>query len=394
MRLISKKKQILSLIIILFLFLTIFYINSINLEIDNPNKTIVDKEKINQSLKLSKNWLINNLNSEGYFNYIYDPIDDEYSSKNNMIRQLMASRVISELANENDSLKIINKKNLEYIFSNWYKEKDDLGYIYFDSKSKLGAIAMMLRTLVYSPYFENYSLQAQKLANTIIYLQNSDGSFEPWYIEPDYTYDKDYLLTFYSGEAILSLLDYYEKTEKNYILSSAIKSQDFYIKKYVENLTENYYPAYVPWHTQSLSKLYMITENKSYSNLIFILNDELLKLQDTKNNNTLGRFYNKSTPEYGSPHSSSDAVYTEGLSYAYEIAEMLNDENHKEKYLKAIVIGSENLINLQYNKTNSKNFKDPEKIIGAIKINIDRSDIRVDTTQHTIDAFDKIIKVF
>ena len=40
------------------------------------------------------------------------------------------------------------------------------------------------------------------------------------------------------------------------------------------------------------------------------------------------------------------------------------------------------------------NFQSPERIKGAIRYRVDNSRIRIDTTQHTIDAFMKIIKVF
>ena len=75
-----------------------------------------------------------------------------------------------------------------------------------------------------------------------------------------------------------------------------------------------------------------------------MLNDELLKIQDTTNNETLGRFYNSSTPDYGSPHSSSDGVYTEGLVYAYEVAKLLGDIEHMNIYKNAIELGYSNII--------------------------------------------------
>jgi hypothetical protein len=60
----------------------------------------------------------------------------------------------------------------------------------------------------------------------------------------------------------------------------AVKLADYYIEKYVENIEENYYPAYVPWHTIALNKLYKINKNKKYSEAIYILNDKLLEIQN------------------------------------------------------------------------------------------------------------------
>ena len=317
-----------------------------------------------------------------------------------MIRQFMASRHLAEMSKSNKTLQSLHQKNLDFIFDNWYREDGNIGYIFFDSKSKLGAMAMMLRTLVYSPFFENYEKEAYKLVNCILYMQKPDGSFNAWYIEPSYSYNEVYLLKFYSGEAILSLVEFYEKTGNETILNQAIFSQDYYIEEYVNNMSKNYYPAYVPWHTQSLNKIYLITGEQKYADAIFILNDELLKIQDTENNDTLGRFFNYTYRNYGKPHSSSDGVYTEGLAYAYETAQIINDEQHIDKYKTALELGARNLIRLQYNESESQSYKSPERLVGALRINnsktpdISQINIRIDTTQHAMDAFDKIIKLY
>ena len=256
---------------------------------------------------------------------------------------------------------------------------------------------MALRTLLYSPFFDDYKVEAEKLAHTILSLQNPDGSLEPWYIEPSYTYDADRLLTFYSGEAILGLIEYYMKAGNPMYLDAAIQSQDFYIEKYVTHLKQNYYPAYVPWHTQSLNKLWKLTGEKKYADAIFALNDELIKIQNTDSDpgaEYSGRFYHPDHPEYGAPHSSSDAIYTEGLSYAYEIAGIVGDKEHQETYRRAIILGAQNLINLQCKDSNIYNFQHPERVRGAIRYGAHDNRIRIDTTQHTIDAFMKIIQVF
>ncbi len=354
----------------------------------------ITSDEIDQSLGLATEWLVNNFREKGIFVYQYNPKTEKYSRKNNMIRQLMASRLLAELSVSDVALQKLHKKNLDFIFKYWYKEKDGLGYIYYNSKSKLGAIAMALRTLVYSPFYKDYADKAEKLANTVLKLQNKDGSFEPWFIDPDYNYDKDYLLTFYSGEAILSLVELYEKTKDEKYLKAAVVSQDFYIDRYVVHLEENYYPAYVPWHTLSLNKQYKITGNEKYAEAAFVLNDELLKIQNQTGEGRkkyLGRFYDSRHPEYGSPHSASDGVYVEGLAYAYELAKLVGDLEHQVKYKKAILLGGSNLINLQFK--NPEKFKYPERFIGAVKYRVGDDRIRVDTVQHAVDALRKVKEI-
>jgi len=342
-------------------------------------------EEVVKSNDMAIEWLLNNIRPKGIFVYLYNVREDSSSNKNNMVRQLMASRLLAELSQTNSAFLEKHKKNLNYIFKYWYQKQGQIGYVFYNEKSKLGANAMLLRTLVFSPSFDQFRDKARMLYNGIVHLLYKDGAFKPFLIEPSYKYDRDYVLTFYSGEAILALVEYYKKIGNEKILKAAVRAQDFYIERYVKNLKDNYYPAYVPWHTQSLNKLYKLTKNDKYANAVFILNDELLKIQD--NDEFPGRFHDPQFPQYGNPHASSDGVFTEGLAYAYEIAVLKNDQKHIKKYERAIKLAVRNLISLQYSGDNRKSK-------GAFRCRAGDNRIRVDTTQHTIDAYRKIIEVF
>lgn len=348
--------------------------------------------RIERSNEAAKGWLFNNVREKGLFVYTYNPSTGDEPEKNNAIRQLMASRILAEESVNARGLRELHLRNLNFLFTFWYKtEEERWGYVYYDNKSKLGANAMLLRTLVASPYFTDYKIEASQLAEGILTLQNSDGSFEPWYREPEYSYDKDYLLTFYSGEALLALVEYYEKTGNKKYLDAARFSADFYLVKYADAIEENYYPAYVPWHTMALNKLHNITGDEKYAKAIFVMNDTLLELLDREE--YIGRFYNKETPQYGSPHASSDAVYTEGLAHALEVAKRTRDEEHIKLYSEGIRLGVSNLMRLQYGAYAFPSYISSKKYVGAIKVRDDSTWIRVDTTQHAIDAFTKVLEV-
>jgi len=360
-------------------------------------KPDIDSAKVKNSLDMAEGWMLLNLDEEGNFNYEYSPSEGKYSTSNNMIRQLMSSRWLAEKSSENDVLLQMHKVNLEFVLRNWYKEDGDLGYIYFGDKSKIGAIGMALRFLAFSPYFDQYKDEAEKLANTMMYLQGGDGSLRAWYIEPDYSYDEKDLLTYYSGEAILSLVELYEKTGDEKYLDAAVKSQDYYVHEYVDLIDENYFPAYVPWHTISLYKLYLINGSDKYRDAIFTLNDRLIQMQNQDGKpyiDFLGRFYDPVHPEYGVPFSGSTAVYVEGLTYAYELAELDKDYERMYQYKKAILLGVHNLINLQFDGEDMYYLSHPERVEGALRYGVDDNRIRIDTTQHTIDAFIRVLDVF
>ncbi len=349
-------------------------------------------DDVAETNEFAKNWLFSNVRDKGLFVYAADPSSGEVSTKNNAIRQLMASRMLAQDSHNDPELLELHKLNLDFLFDYWYQERGGEGYVYYSDKSKLGANAMLLRTLAASPLFEAYQNEAEALTRGILALQDEDGSFSAWYIEPDYEYDEDYILTFYSGEAILALVEYYKATNNEDVLSAAEKSAAYYLDRYVDHLEDNYYPAYVPWHTMAYRHLYILTGDDKYADAIFILNDKLLELFDETNQ--VGRFYNPDTPEYGTPHASSDGVYTEGLAYAYEVAVLMGDEEHAERYADVLELSLQNLISLQYRDELDKSPMQPEEYIGSIRIREDSSWNRVDTAQHAIDAFDHILHVF
>ena len=359
-----------------------------------PPNAFSDKKQflnsVSKSYKQAETWFLNNIREKGIFVYLYDPYTDHYADKNNTVRQLMASRLLAELSLNNPELGSLHQKNLKFIFANWYRENEQrLGYIYYDNKSKLGANAMALRTLSYSPYFKAYSNQAEKIAEGILSLMDDKGNFEPWFIGPNYEYDKDYLLTFYSGEAILSLVEYALKSGREEFLQAAIKAQDYYLIKYVDHIEQNYYPAYVPWHTMSLTKLYKLTRNEKYAVAILRLNDELLKIQDTTD--FIGRFHKPEFMRYGKPHSSSDGIYTESLGYALDIAKQKNDLAHQISYDRAIRLSVFNLKKLQYSERYAFKSEIRKRTLGAFRIDNGDRRIRIDCTQHIMDAYRKLL---
>ena len=363
-------------------------------------------ESVKESYELAKSWFLDTWNNKGIFNYLYHAHADEFSTKNNAIRQLMASRLLAELAQTAVSLHDKHRQNLEFIFKHWVVKQDGLSFVLLYKKSKLGANAMLLRTLAASPFFQEYRSQADSLKKTLMHSMNKDGSFVPFLVEPTYEHDADYMLTFYSGEAISAMMELYvrldvSKKSKADLLKLVEHSQRFYIDKYVVQMEANYYPAYVPWHSISLNQLFKVTENPIYSDAVFTLNHKLLELQDRTNH--VGRFFNPATPEYGTPHASSDGVFCEGLAYALELAYLIKDERKVSEITAALDIGFKHLASLQYSESNSGFLPNPKLAIGGFRIRRTAPDapfsektgsnIRIDSVQHTMDAMRKYLQV-
>ncbi|MEW5736336.1 MAG: hypothetical protein AB1921_15935 [Thermodesulfobacteriota bacterium] len=348
---------------------------------------------LKQSYQLARAWFVTALDPSGLFVYHYNPASGRTSRNNDALRQLMSTRLLAELASEDPALVPLHEKNMAAAFSRWYKEdQKGRGFILDYGYSELGANAMALMATVKSPLFSRYQGNAKALVESILSLQNQDGSFEPFFILPRDTFDRDYCMAFYAGEATLALLEYYEKTGDEKALAAARKAQDHYLDKYVSHLAENYYPAYVPWQTFALSHLYAVNHEARYRDAIFVLNDKLLEIQDKSRYQ--GRFFNPDFSRYGGTHSSSDGVFTESLAYALAAAKETGDKEREEHYRNAIKLAVQNLENLQYTVEPVRVTSGRIPVTGAIRVREDDGRVRLDSTQHGMDAMRKVLSVW
>ncbi|MBI9076777.1 MAG: glycoside hydrolase family 127 protein [Desulfatibacillum sp.] len=357
------------------------------------------KRTIAESYTLAESWFLGSLQPDNTFVYMYDPVRRQYAQTNNAIRQLMAARLLGELATHDPSLLSAHKNNLSHIFTHWYKEEGGIAHIHFNDKASLGASGIALRVLAASPYVaqgdgeKRYHRKAMRLVRGIQELMAPDGSFKAFFVEPpeEDMMDEEYLLSYYSGEAILGLVEHYQRFKDSLALELAIKAQDYYLDHYVTHMAENYRPFYVPWHTMSLSALYAITLDPRYPQAIFALNDELLKIQDREK--YPGRFAATEGSRYTKAHSASDGVYTESLAYALDMARKMGDKEREARYLKAIDLAVANLVSLQYTNQHSTLFVGDPRVTGAVRIRSKTFTIRIDCVQHTLDAYRKLLEI-
>ncbi len=361
-----------------------------------PNAGGVDlvqtRVQVKKSLEDASAWFISALRDDGLFIYHFDPEFNRIASYNDALRQLMASRLLAEMAVENSELLGLHKKNLDRVMARWYQEsKGGLGYFLENGESALGTNAMGLRLLCASPYYESHFDKARSIADGIVSLINDDGSFEPYFILPSRSFDRDYSLAFYSGEAVLALLEFYEKSELETYLEAAKKVQEHYLDLYVTRIEEKHYSASVPWQTLALWHLWRITEDPRYVEAIFILNDRLLTIQDK--GFYPGRFFNPD-PLYGGSHTSSDGVYTESLAYALDLALKMEDQQRAANYRQGIALSVRNLISLQYLYEPHSAFPGRIPAKGAFKSRSNDRTVRIDNVQHIMEAYRKILSVW
>jgi hypothetical protein len=351
-------------------------------------------------------WLMRQVQMDGRIVYKYFPSRGEESSANNLIRQFMATLSLIRYARftSQEAHRILAKHNLDYNLKQFYRteetsEGETLGFVEYDGKVKLGAIALAaLAILTYSEQADlpdaafvlpEYQEIFNGLCRTIDHLWQPDGSFRTFYKPGDRNDNQN----FYPGEALLFWATLYQHNQDAQLLSRCYTSFHYYQDWHDQHRN----PAFIPWHTQAYTLLYQATGDQRFLEFIFAMNDWLLPMQQwdsARYPDVQGRFYHPEHPEYGPPHASSTGVYLEGLADAYQLAVQTGDTHRASQYQQVIWRGLRSIRQLQFRDDIDLFYiSKPERVHGGIRTAVYDNVIRVDNVQHCLLAALKLLQL-
>ncbi|MEO1520627.1 MAG: aspartyl/asparaginyl beta-hydroxylase domain-containing protein, partial [Cyanobacteria bacterium J06633_2] len=343
-------------------------------------------------------WLLRQIDSDGRMVYKYFPSRGQESNANNLIRQFMATLALIRYAKSTQQSThwAIAKQNLDYNLTQFYTSDGDLGWVEYEGKAKLGAIALAaLAILELSEDPTAHSTPGltivpshqdvfDKLCATIDTLWQSDGSFRTFYKPSDRNDNQN----FYPGEALLFWAVLYHRTHDPQLLKRCRISFSYYRDWH----RAHYNPAFIPWHTQAYALLYDATGDRSFLEFIFEMNDNLLSMQqwnpesENCHEDVQGRFYDAGA-DYGPPHASSTGVYLEGLADAYRLAVQAQESARAAAYRTVIWRGLRSVRQLQFRDAVDMFYISKRSVVqGAIRTTVYDNVIRVDNVQHCLMA--------
>lgn len=339
-------------------------------------------------------WMLRQVQLDGRMVYKYFPSRGEESNANNLIRQFMATLCLIRYAKATGKAEhhTLATYNLAYNFKQFYKEENGLGFVEYDGKVKLGAVALAALALleycdssaIAPPYTEIFD----RLCATIDALWHEDGSFRTFYKPSDRNDNQN----FYPGEALLFWASLYRHTHDETLLEKCYASFRYYKAWHLEHRN----PAFIPWHTQAYALLYQETGDRQFLDFIFEMNDWLLPMQQwdsVRYVDVQGRFYDPDKP-YGPPHASSTGVYLEGLADAYQLAVQVEDTPRARVYQQAIWRGIRSVRQLQFrDEVDLFYISKTAPVHGGIRTTVYDNVIRVDNVQHCLMALLKLEKL-
>lgn len=352
-------------------------------------------------------WLLRNIQHDGRMTYKYWPSSGRESTANNMIRQFMATTALGRYRcyQSDDTLAEPIARNLKFNIASFYRQEENLGLIEYNNTVKLGAVALAGLAILENPAASKYRDMLVALLATTDALILENGRFRTFY-KPAKA-DRNH--NFYPGEALLfwsylltgssehcGTLSLPED-DREQRLAHFQRAVDYYRTWHLDK--ENRNPAFIPWHTQAIYRVYANgderPEDREY---LFLMNDWLIEVMQQWNrapaSDTRGRFYAAGN-RYGPPHASSTAVYLEGLIDAFRLARQSADRERTARYRQAIKRGLRSLMQLQFRDGIDMFYiQQQERVRGGMRTTVYHNELRVDNVQHALMATMKILTHF
>lgn len=342
-----------------------------------------EQREASRSLASAIDWFGRNIGPDGTFPYGYWPSSRRFRKDNNAIRQWLATLALADIAHlrpENHLVKSLLLRNIDGNKAVFVRQWEGRTVVMHDNKIKLGAMGIAaLAMLRGSPEAEDTTIRS--LLETIMSMQNEDGSFRTFLLPPDRNDNQN----FYPGEALLFLAEYQRRHPDPARLERILTSLDYYWAWHIVEGNRN--PAFVPWHLMAHVALGPQLIGEKRIQRVFSMADWLAAMQQIGTApaaDMTGRFYAPGK-DYGPPHTSSTAIYVEGICHTARLARRTGDHKRAANYDRVMSRALGNLSFLQYRTRRQAPFVsrgDFRKLTGAMPNNSYDNRIRIDNVAH------------
>ncbi len=232
-------------------------------------------------------YLVNCQRSDGSFNYLYDPVDDSYSTSDNMLRQLGTTYSILLLYKHYPEEIFLEAGELamEYVEGQVDHIDDELAHIEYGGDSKLGgaALAILCYVVFEKVADDRYGTSLDALGNFIVHSQKENGEFRNYYMwdgkvltEDDERYHKH--TDYYPGEAMLALAFLYEHTGEAKYKECWDGAFDYYYDFYGGE--RGRYTPFSPWGVGAAQIMYCFDNDSRYVSMSRAMADSVIYGQD------------------------------------------------------------------------------------------------------------------
>ena len=346
----------------------------------------VNPDALDEMIELVGDYLMDRQQAEGLFTYEYLIGPDEYSEKNNWVRQAGATWSLARYAaytGFGDALEASRRAN-----DVWIRSTTPLagvvgaGFIDTDDgNNKLGVTALVLLALADGPRPEDYAAQRDLLVTAILSIQQDDGKLLPNFPPAEPTGSQYY----YPGEALLALAREYQLTRKQQIADAFAKAHPYYVAFFEQDPR----PPFVPWQVQAHALMHYLTHRQEYADFALRMSDWLARRQidegDTLWPDLIGGLA-CNRPGFATV---STASYLEGFAEALELARRVGDLERAEHYQRVVRSAARFVLQLIVKPEEAYFHTRPAQSLWGVRSFLTDTRLRIDHVQHALLALMK-----
>ena len=336
---------------------------------------------------------------DGSFGYLYNPFKDEWSTKEHRLRFAGCTYSLTRAAagsvlDRQPGIAYGASRALDFMMKHTEPGPgDNCRFVCEADPEKLwGKLGSTALTVVAHEYASGgyWSGHADQLLNTLLALQNSDGSFTCT-IGREGTRENDQ--NFFPGECLLALALNARRTH-NEEISRAIGRSFRYYRAHFYNRPSS---AFVLWQSDAWTHVVTGIMTNTFPTLgpdspqlqdiidfVFFQVDWLLQFQYTEQSGGppefLGGFKVPNCPTF------STAAFGEAIIRGCSLAALVGDAGRVSKYRKAGLRSLEFLLRLQVTPGSEGFFPRPELTMGGMTESLESFEMRCDFEQHFLTA--------
>lgn len=334
----------------------------------------VTRERLERSLRAGAAWLMRNQHENGSYNYLFEPERAAFSASDNLIRQAGTAFAMGA-AGWDDSA----RRCIEYLLSKteYLDAQRALPYIHHSSWDDLGSTALTLLAILHLHDPARYEDAMLGLGRSILTLQDDCGQLRSAFRGPAH-YDGQ---SFFPGEALFALAALYERTRVEEFRNCIEKASAYYPEAWRHNKDT----AFVPWQTHAAFRMYRLTEERSWADFAFEMNDwivgQMWSEEDSPDPDFVGGI--------GRPRPGlSTATVMEGITEAYALARKVGDGRRAERYRAATVGAAGFLLRLQFKEEEAGHLPAESRAsaVGGFRLSLTDHALRIDCAQHGMIA--------
>jgi hypothetical protein len=317
----------------------------------------------------------------GLFAYQYEPGNDRYSDKQNLVRQVGAVVAMATHARWSRGSASSAAADLGIRFHlqglTDFPGAEDAAFIATaDERNKLGVTALLCLALAEHPEEYRYSKVRRRLINGILELQQPSGMLVTAFPPAVSLKAQNY----FPGEALLALSADYSLRPSARVLDAFHQAINFYRPYFRETRS----PAFVPWQVQAFAKMAKHTKRKDYADYVFELSDWLARKQLNPSNCAWPELFGGIAAYDNGRAGVSTAAYLEGFADALMLANALGDKQRAKRYATVVRRAARFVMQLQIRPEEAYFMRSPQDAVGGIRTSPSLNLLRIDHCQHAL----------